>query len=640
MNILSIESVSKRYGSGTLLDAVSFGLANDEKMGIIGRNGCGKTTLLRIIAGIESADTGRVTLANDLTIAYVPQNPEFRPGQNILDAIFDQCSPDLRLLRDYETVCNDLEAAGGTNDKLLERISELSHRLDATGGWALEANAKAVLGRLGITDMTADTASLSGGLRRRVALARGLILRPDVLILDEPTNHLDADTIEWLEGYLSGYKGALLLVTHDRYFLDRVTNRMLEIEGGRVQRFEGNYSYYLEKKAEQEIQRESESRKRDNMVRRELAWLRQGAKARSTKQKAHVDRAKALIAGPKNRPDRQIELSSASSRLGNKILELENVSKSYGNNRVLDGFSYKLKAGDRIGIIGPNGSGKTTLLNIISNIIRPDSGRVEAGETAVIGYFEQEPDLFAGTGKSPTEELRVIDFVKAIAEQIPTADGGMITASQMLERFLFTPQMQYSPVNRLSGGERRRLALLKLLMGAPNVLLLDEPTNDFDIATLVALEAYLESFRGCLIVASHDRAFLDRTIDQIFKIETGGRLKGYPGNFSAYLEISAQTAAAASTAEEERTVRKIPALPEPVNDRPAKQKLSFKERRELEELQARICASEDRKAEIEALLAEPAGGFTTIKALSDELQALTQSLDSDMNRWAELAERE
>jgi len=640
MNILSIESVSKRYGSGTLLDAISFGLANDEKMGVIGCNGCGKTTLLRIIAGAETADTGRVTLANNITLAYVSQNPEFRPGQNILEALFDQCNPQMRLLRDYEAACNDLETAGGTHGKLLERISELSQRLDATGGWALEANAKAVLSRLGITDTSVDTASLSGGLRRRVALARGLILRPDLLILDEPTNHLDADTIEWLEEYLAGYKGALLLVTHDRYFLDRVTNRMLEIEGGRVQRFEGNYSYYLEKKAEQEIQRDSELRKRDNMIRRELAWLRQGAKARSTKQKAHVDRAKALIAGPKNRPERQIELSSISSRLGNKILELENISKSYGQNKVLDHFSYKLKAGDRIGIIGPNGSGKTTLLHIISNIIYPDSGRMEIGETAVIACFEQEPDLFAGTGKAPTEELRVIDFVKSIAEQVPTSDGSMITAGQMLERFLFTQQMQYSPVNRLSGGERRRLALLKLLMGAPNVLLLDEPTNDFDIATLVALESYLESFRGCLIVASHDRAFLDRTIDQIFKIEPGGKLTGYPGNFSFYLE---------SIREQEQTPpRPLQHVPRQSSAAPAAReaatakmgKLSFKERRELEDLQARILTSETRKAEVEAQLAEPAGGFEAMKALSDELQALTESLDSDMNRWAELAERE
>ena len=638
MNILSLESVSKRYGAGTLLDAICFGLASDEKMGIIGRNGCGKTTLLRIVAGVETVDTGRVTLANDIRLAYVPQNPEFKAGQTVLDALFDQCDPKLRCLRDYEAACAALEAAGGSNEKLLERISDLSHQLDATGGWALEANAKAVLGRLGITDTSSDTATLSGGLRRRVALARGLILRPDLLILDEPTNHLDADTIEWLEAYLTAYKGALLLVTHDRYFLDRVTNRMLEIEGGRVQRFEGNYSYYLERKAEQEIQRDAEARKRENLIRRELAWLRQGAKARSTKQKAHVERAEAVVSAPKAKQDRQIELSSVSSRLGNKILELENVSKSYGAKKVLDGFSYRLKAGDRIGIIGPNGSGKTTLLHIIANILKPDSGRIDVGETAVIGCFEQEPDLFAGTGKAPTEELRVIDFVKAIADQVPTADGGMISASQMLERFLFTPQMQYSPVNRLSGGERRRLSLLKLLMGAPNVLLLDEPTNDFDIATLVALEAYLDSFRGCLIVASHDRAFLDGTIDQLFKIEPGGTLTGYPGNYSYYLEH-----AGTHDGSPQPTVA-APTAPPRIAPTPAKEakpgKLSFKERRELEELQARICSMEERKAAIEAQLADPAGGFEAIKTLSDELGTLTAALDADMNRWAELAERE
>ncbi len=639
MNILSLESVSKAFGSGTLLDGVSFGLAHDEKMGVIGRNGCGKTTLLRLIAGTEQPDTGRVTLANGKTVAFVAQNPEFRRGQSVLDALFDQASPELRLLREYEAACAALASGGDSHDKQMERVAELSHRLDATGGWALEALARSILGRLGITDTAADTASLSGGLRRRVALARGLILRPDLLILDEPTNHLDADTIEWLEEYLSEYKGALLLVTHDRYFLDRVTNRILEIEGGRIQRFEGCYSYYLEKKAEQEAQRDAEARKHENLIRRELAWLRQGAKARSTKQKAHVERAKAVVTGPKPKAERQIELSSASSRLGNKILELDGIGKSYGGNRVLDGFSYRLKAGDRIGIIGPNGSGKTTLLHIISGKLHPDSGTIARGDTAVIGYFEQEPDLYAGTGKRPDEELRVIDFVKAIAEQIPTADGGVISASQMLERFLFSPQMQYSPVARLSGGERRRLALLKLLMGAPNVLLLDEPTNDFDIATLVALETYLESFPGCLIVASHDRAFLDRTIDQIFRIGPGGRLKGYPGNFTTYLELAA--------AETPPEAPALPAQATPVaesapsrSERPARQKLSFKERRELDEIVTRIAASEARKAEIEGLLAAPSGGFETMKALSDELELLTQTLDTDLERWTELAERE
>ncbi len=683
MNLLSLERVCKRFGSGPLLVDVSFGLEHDEKMGVIGRNGCGKTTLLRMIAGSEPVDGGRIVLANGKRVAYIAQNPVFAAGQTVLDTVFDQSSEEMRRLHDYEAAIHELDATGGTSERWLTRVAELSHQLDLTGGWSLEANAKAVLNRLGVNETTAPIETLSGGQRKRVALARGLIMRPDLLILDEPTNHLDADTIAWLEEYLAGYVGALLLVTHDRYFLDRVTNRMLEIEDGGVQRFEGNYTYYLEKKEEQAILREGEARKRENLVRRELAWLRQGAKARSTKQKAHVERARAVVDAPRAGPERTLELAAASSRLGNKILEIHDLGKAYGERTLIRDFSYNLTRGDRIGIIGPNGSGKTTLLDIIAGRVTADTGHIEIGSTAVLGYFEQEPATrrVAGDGAPRAQdadaETRVIDYIKAVAEQVPTADGGVISASQMLERFLFPGAAQFTPLGRLSGGERRRLALLRLLMRAPNVLLLDEPTNDFDIATLIALEAWLESFDGCLIVASHDRAFLDRTVDRLFRFEPGGKLRGFPGSYTTYLEIIAQEQAdeaARATADAARTATPrhdraanarqdgragtaatpASAIPQPnqgsratggssgsgINTLCVKpRKLTFKERRELDELEARIAAAEARKAEIEAALAAPSGDFNATGALGSELQTLESQLERDMIRWAELAER-
>lgn len=632
MTILSLEGVRKSYGTKPLLEDVTFSLEHDEKMGIIGANGSGKTTLLRIIAGTEPADGGRLVVGNGRTVGYLPQNPVFDHEQTVLDAVFDQGNETMRLLHDYEAACIALDRSGGTDERLLNRVTELSHRLDVTGSWDLEANAKAVLSRLGITDTEAQVGTLSGGQRKRVAMARTLVLHPDLLILDEPTNHLDADTITWLEEFLARYTGALLLVTHDRYFLDRVTNRMLEIERGRTQRFDGNYTYYLEKKEEQALQQEAEAQKRDNLIRRELAWLRRGAKARTTKQKARIQRAETLMNEPRETRDRTIELSAPSTRLGNKVVELENVSKAYDGRTLIDGFSYKFTRGDRVGIIGPNGTGKTTLLEIIAGRLQPDAGEVEIGQTAVIGYYDQE-------SRALKDDLRVIDYVKEVAENVKTADGSLITASQMLDRFLFPPAVQYTPVGNLSGGERRRLYLLRQLMSAPNVLLLDEPTNDLDIPTLVALEDYLESFAGCLIVVSHDRYFLDRTVDHLFRFEGNGVIREYPGNYSAFLEIRAreeaeQTAAQpAQQAKPQQTATRAPA-PAPSGPR----KLSYKERRELDMLEQRIAAAEARKAEIEQQLAIGGSDFDMVNTLYTELQALTEALDRDVERWAELAE--
>ena len=632
MALLALESVRKNFGTKPLLENVSFGLEDGEKMGIIGVNGSGKTTLLRIIAGAEPPDGGRVHVASGRVVGYLPQNPAFDAELSVLDAVFEGGDDTMRLLHDYEAACHTLDVSGGLDEAALARVSDLAHRLDVTGGWDREADAKAVLDRLGIEDTDALVGTLSGGQRKRVALARALLLRPDLLILDEPTNHLDADTIAWLELYLARYAGALLLVTHDRYFLDRVTNRMLEVVGGGVQRYEGNYTYFLEKKEEQAIQRETEGQKRDGLVRRELAWLRRGAKARTTKQKARVDRAEALVEAPKEVAEKKIDVSAVSTRLGNRVIEFERVSKAYDGETLVREFSYKLTRGDRLGIIGPNGSGKTTLLEMIAGRVRPDTGRVEIGQTAVVGYYDQE-------SRALKDDLRVIDYIKEVAENVKTADGSFITASQMLERFLFAPAVQYTPVGLLSGGERRRLYLLRILMSAPNVLLLDEPTNDLDIATLVALEDYLDTFPGALVVVSHDRYFLDRTVEHVFRFEGEGRLRNYPGNYSAHLEVVERERADAAAEAAKPAARPAPApVAAPAAAPASGRKLSFNERRELGEIEGRITAAEVRKAEIEAEQAVHAGDHTATSALYAESQALEERLERDVERWAELAE--
>ena len=630
MNVLSLENVSKNYGVKPLFENASIGLEETDKIGIIGANGSGKTTFLRVAAGLEEPDTGRVVRSNGKTLAFLSQNPQFEENSTVLETIFAASGGVMQLLRDYEAACHDLESSGGANEKLLHKISDLQHQLEQNGGWEIETNARNVLTRLGIHDTTAKMNTLSGGQRKRVALAHELIVRPDILILDEPTNHLDADTIEWLEDYLRRYTGALLLVTHDRYFLDRVTNRIFEIDRGAVQIFSGNYAYYLEKKEEQENLRATENHKREQLIKKELAWLRRGAKARTRKSKARVDAANELINAPKEKAKAEIDIAIGSQRLGSKIVELENVSKSYDGRKLIDDFTYILKRDDRIGVIGANGAGKTTLLEIIANRIKPDSGELEIGQTVVIGYYDQE-------SRALNDEQRVIDYVRESAEYVQTIDGRQITASQMLEKFLFPPAAQYSFVGKLSGGERRRLYLLRVLMTAPNVLLLDEPTNDLDIPTLMALEEYLDDFPGALIVVSHDRYFLDRTIDRVFKFETGGRLREYPGDYSAYLEIRSRDEAEKTEVEQTKTALKQTKAV--VNESDAPKKLSFKEKRELETLEADIAAAEKRQAEIETQLSVYASDAFKLNELFVEQQKLTAQLDRDLERWAELSER-
>jgi ABC transport system ATP-binding/permease protein len=625
MNIISLEDVSKNYGSKPLFEGVTLGLEEGEKVGLIGLNGSGKSTFLRIVAGQEQPDTGRAIIAGKRTVAYLPQNPPFDPQQTVLDVVFTASDATMQLLRDYEMACHELSLRG-TDERLLDRVAKLAHQLETAGGWELETNAKTVLTQLGIDDTAATMEALSGGQRKRVWLAKALVARPDLLIMDEPTNHLDADTITWLEAYLARYAGTLLLVTHDRYFLDRVTNRILEIDRGRVQGFAGNYGYYVEKKEEQEAQLAAANEKREALLRRELAWLRRGAKARTTKEKARVGRVEELMRQPVETAKTEIDISGGFSRMGKKILEIENVSKSYGGQKVIEGFSYTLKRRDRIGVIGPNGSGKTTLLEIIAEKIAPDTGQVEKGQTIVIGYYDQENRELDG-------EQRVIDYIREIAEKIETTDRQVITASQMLEKFLFPPSMQYDRIARLSGGERRRLYLLGVLMGAPNVLLLDEPTNDLDIQTLIRLEEYLDTFPGCLIIVSHDRYILDRTVETIFRFKGDGKITEYPGNYSAFLEAREQEEAAAV----ERAAP-TPAPATSARSAPTVRRLSYKERREFEELEKRIESAEARKVEVERELAASASDFVALQRLYAELESLNQQLERDVDRWGELAE--
>ena len=630
MSLLTLENIGKSYSEKILFQGATFGLEADERVALIGSNGAGKTTLLRLIAGTEEPDGGRIYTDGDPITGYLPQDPSFDPESTVLNTIFSSENEIMRLLRDYEEACGLLAVADGDSEALLERVADLSAKMDASGAWSAETEAKIILDKLGVTDVTAKMGVLSGGQRKRVALAHALIEHPDLLILDEPTNHLDADTITWLEDFLSRYSGALLLVTHDRYFLERVTNRIVEIDRGTIRSYSGNYSYYLGKKEEEEERLEVEAHKRDMLVRSELAWLRSGAKARRTKQKARIERANELMSAPREARKENVDISVGSRRLGSKVLELNQVSKAYGDLKLVENFTYVVAPGERLGIVGPNGSGKTTLLEMILGNLKPDSGTIEIGETVLIGYYDQESRALA-------DDMRVIDYILEAAEIVKTADGSSVTASQMLERFLFAPKVQYGMIGDLSGGERRRLYLLRLLMKTPNVLILDEPTNDLDIATLQVLENWLDDFPGSVIVVSHDRYFLDRTIDHLFRFEGNGYLREYPGNYSAFLDIrnreEAEAAAVAAKHSETRSSAKKETV-ESDTDKP--RKLSYKERKELERLESAIEQAEEKKGELESALAT--ADYVAAGELADKLKVLDEQLEKDVERWSELAE--
>ncbi|MCY7382792.1 MAG: ABC-F family ATP-binding cassette domain-containing protein [Microcoleus sp. CAN_BIN18] len=638
MTIFTLRSIKKDFGIKELLTDASFSLDEGDKVGLIGTNGSGKSTLLKMIAGLESIDAGDRWVNPGATIVYLPQQPDLDESHTVLEQVFADSGEQMALVREYEEISDHLSHGKGDTDKLLARLSAVSERIDEVDAWDLETKAKLILTKLGIEDFDAKIGDLSGGYRKRIALATALLSEPDVLLMDEPTNHLDALSVEWLQNYLNGYRGALLLITHDRYFLDRVTNRILEIDRGDLYNYAGNYAYYLEKKALAEESAASTQRKFSGVLRRELEWLKKGPKARSTKQKARIDRIKDMRAEEFKTANGKVEIATAGRRIGKKVVELLNISKAYGDRTLIKDFTYNFTPEDRIGIIGCNGAGKSTLMDIITGRIQPDSGTVEIGTTIHIGYFDQHSEDL-----TPNEDQRVIEYLKSVAELVKTSDGEIITASQMLEKFLFPPIQQYAPISKLSGGEKRRLFLLKVLMSAPNLLILDEPTNDLDVQTLAVLEDYLEDFNGCVIVVSHDRYFLDRTIDMVFSLEPGGNLRLYPGNYSVYLDH--KKAEEAKELKAQKNKGKLPQATESNNPEveaqpPKPNKLSFNEKREYDQLEAKIPQLEAERAEIEQILSvNSPSGFGEVKKLSERLGKLNQEIERATEKWMELAER-
>jgi ABC transport system ATP-binding/permease protein len=628
MNLLSIENLTKSYSEKILFNNISLGINEGDKIGIIGINGTGKSTLLKVISGFETADEGRIVKANKASIEYLSQNPNFDDNASILEQIFKGNSSIMVLLREYENILEKLNS-NPDDASLQKQLMILSSKMDAEGAWDIESEAKTILSKLGISNFQAKIGTLSGGQRKRVALASTLINPADLLILDEPTNHLDNDTIEWLEKFLNKRKGALLMITHDRYFLDRITNKILELDKGNLYSYKGNYSDFLEKKSERlEIQTANES-KRQNLYRKELAWIRRGAKARSTKQKARIDRFEELSSNKPDLNSSKIDISSVSSRLGKKIIEIENVSKSFNDTKIIDDFSYILLRDDRIGIVGLNGTGKSTLMNLIYGKLSPDSGEIEKGETVKIGYYSQETSHM-------DDNQRVIEYIKETAEFLPTSSGEKITASQMLERFLFTPSEQWTFIGKLSGGERRRLYLLKVLMDAPNILLLDEPTNDLDIETLTILEDYIDNFQGAVISVSHDRYFLDKIAEKIFAFEGKGKIAKYNGNYSDYNESIKSVEETTSN----NSVSSIKKKSKPVKKKPLK--FTFKEQFEFNEIDQVIETIENSISDIENQINNAGSDYELLQKLVLEKEKSENELEEKMNRWSylnELAEK-
>lgn len=588
MNLISVENLSKAYGEKIIFDNLTFGIDDTDKIGVIGVNGTGKSTLLKIIAGEEEADSGNVITMNGLRVGYLPQSPVFKKGEVVMDYMI--------------------------------RICKITNADE-------ESKAKTVLTKIGINDFYADVDTLSGGQKKRVAIGAAMISPVDLLILDEPTNHIDSETIAWMENNLKSTTKALLMVTHDRYFLDRVVNKTFELDKGKIYVYQGNYGQFLEQKAQREELAQAGERKRQNFLRTELEWVKRGAKARTTKQKARLQRFETIsqIKAPDQKQN--VEIAGLSSRLGRKTIEINNVSKAFGDRKLINDFSYIILKNDRIGIVGQNGTGKTTLLKMITGKLQPDRGTIEVGDTVKIGVFSQ------GT-EHMDDNMRVIDYVKEVGEYISTTDG-KLSATKLLERFLFNGDMQYSPIGKLSGGEKRRLYLLRVLMSAPNILFLDEPTNDLDIETLAILEDYLDGFAGAVVIVSHDRYFLDRCVDRIFAFDGNGNIKQYEGGYSDYkatLEESKKAVVSEGKSKESKTWNK--------GER--KLKMSFNEKREFETIDDDIAKLEQAIADTEEQMEKSASQYSKLQELSQQKEDLENQLSEKMDRWMylnELAEK-
>nr|WP_154886591.1 ABC-F family ATP-binding cassette domain-containing protein [Paenibacillus xylanexedens] len=635
MNIMTVEQIAKSYGEKILFKDASFGMADQDKIGVVGVNGTGKSTFLRVIAGMEPADEGQISIGNDVRVQFLAQNPDFNSNNTVLQQVFEGDSAEMRTVREYTETMELLEL-NPSDTALNERLMRLNQQMEQLQLWQMESEAKSILSKLGIQQFDALMGTLSGGQRKRVALASALIHPCELLILDEPTNHIDNDSVVWLEQYLQKRRGALLMITHDRYFLDRVANVMLELDHGRLFRYEANYTRFLELKAEREERESASEQKRKNLLRTELAWIRRGAKARTTKQKARIDRFEQLKDQQGVQRSGSLEVSVGSTRLGKKILEIEHLSKSVDNRKLINDLSYIAVPGDRVGIVGPNGSGKSTLLQMISGRLQPDAGEVVLGPTVNLGYFTQEH-------QEMDETLRVIEYIKEVAENIKTADGSLITASQMLERFLFNPTSQWTPIARLSGGEKRRLYLLRILMAAPNVLLLDEPTNDLDIQTLAVLEDYLDDFPGVVFVVSHDRYFLDRTVDKVLAFEGNGAVRVHVGDYSEYAEWMLKNAAGnqesgASSAKKQVTEKSVEASTPVTTQAKPKLKFSFKEQREYDQIDENIEKAEANLARINKEMEAAFSDSARLQELMAEQAEAERHLDELMERWTVLNE--
>ncbi len=592
MNLLTVENMSKAYTDRQLFDNVDFSINEGDKIGVIGVNGTGKTTLLKIVSGIEEADSGNITKGNNVHIRYLPQNPVFNKEHTVLEAVLEG------------------------------NVSEINK-------WTMESEAKTILNRLGINDFDANVYTMSGGQRKRIALASALIASAEILVLDEPTNHLDNEMAEWLEDYLNDFRGAVLMVTHDRYFLDRVTNRIVEIDKAKIYNYVGGYSEFLRLKSAREDIEDASERKRQSILRTELEWIKRGARARSTKQKARIERFEEMKEASAPVRDSSVEMTSMASRLGKKTIEVSGLSKAYGDKVLFKDFEYIFLKGDRVGIVGKNGCGKSTLMKVINGVVQPDAGTVEIGSTVKIGYFSQENEYM-------DENLKVIEYIREGAEYIETAEG-KITASQMLEKFLFEGSKQWNLISKLSGGEKRRLYLLRILMEAPNVLILDEPTNDLDIQTMTVLEDYLDSFDGIVITVSHDRYFLDRIVRRIFAFEEGGIVKQYEGGYTDYIAKAPVTVNTLDKA-------KAPSENKEKNVKPRTQKLkfSFKEQKEYETIDEDIANLEEKIEETDKLILKNANDFVKLNELTNQKNDLEAQLEEKMNRWIylnELAEK-
>ncbi|HBF35386.1 TPA: ABC transporter [Candidatus Sumerlaeota bacterium] len=628
MNLLSAQALEKSFGEKRLFENVTFGIDDRDRIALIGLNGCGKSTLLKMLAGVEPPDGGNITYKQELRIEYLSQNPTFNDAHTVLEHILSSNTVRAALVRDYEQVCHALEV-NGSDEALLQTLDDLTHQMNAANAWEYEARVKTVLGKLNVHDLEKPVVQLSGGYRKRVALAHALLAESDLLLLDEPTNHLDADTIDWLEEYLRDFGGAVALVTHDRYFLDRVTRRIFEIDRREMRMYDGNFTYYLEQRAEMQTHEARLEDKRQNILRREMAWLQRGARARSTKQKARIERAEVLRETKVEAKREALTFNIETRRMGSQILELENVRKSFGERVLINGFSRIFQKGERLGVLGANGCGKSTLVNMIAGRIEPDSGKITVGETVHFGYYDQESfDL--------NLDERVIDYAKREGgPMLRSKDGSPQTAEVVLEQFHFTPQNLYTNIGKLSGGEKRRLYLVRTLLADPNFLILDEPTNDLDIQTLQALEDFLDGFSGCLLVISHDRYFLDRTVDQVLVFEPNGELRTYPGAYSTYARMKEEERQDESAREAVKKAAVAASASKESSKRP--RKLSYNETRELAALEEGIPKMEARLAALQDEMAAAASDYVRLHDLTAEQSALETKIESSLRRWEELA---